>query len=396
MTGFSRFLIALTTLVTTGAVSANGIVLEPALTGLSNVTDITHTGDTRLFLAEKSGQILIAESGTVSGTPFLDISALTSTGFEQGLLGIAFHPDYASNGYFYVNYTNTAGKSVLARYSRSAGDANLADPNSGEILILVDHPNASGHYGGQVAFDANGYLFTSFGDGGVQGDPECDSQDTTSLLGTVVRLDVDSNQALPPYYEVPKDNPFVSGGHLPEVWAFGLRNPWRFDIDPATGRLYLSDVGQSSREEINITNLADGGGENYGWKVMEGVACYDPDPIDTDCPIATASCFDASYTNPFYDYDHSQGDCSITGGVVYRGEAIPALNGHYLFGDWCTGRLWSAQFDLNPEPQLLDVSLSGVQAFGRDQDGEVYVTDGGTVYRITQLDEIFGDSFGDI
>ena len=396
MTGFSRFLIALITLVTTGVVSANGIVLEPALTGLSNVTDITHAGDTRLFLAEKSGQVLIAESGTVSGTPFLDISALTSTGFEQGLLGIAFHPDYVSNGYFYVNYTNTASKSVLARYSRSAGDANLADPKSGEILILVDHPNASGHYGGQVAFDANGYLFTSFGDGGVQGDPECDSQDTTSLLGTVVRLDVDSNQALPPYYAVPKDNPFVSGGHLPEVWAFGLRNPWRFDIDPVTSRLFLSDVGQSSREEINITNLADGGGENYGWKVMEGVACYDPDPIDTDCPVATASCFDASYTNPFYDYDHSQGDCSITGGVVYRGDAIPALNGHYLFGDWCTGRLWSAQFDLNPEPQLLDVSLSGVQAFGRDQDGEVYVTDGGTVYRITQLDEIFGDSFGDI
>jgi len=369
--------------------------LDPVVSGRTNVTDITHAGDTRLFLAEKAGQIVIFDSGAVLPTPYLDISTLLSTGFERGLLGMAFHPDYVNNGFVYVNYTNVSGKSVLARYTRSVSDPNRADPASAAVLMTIDHPNASGHYGGQVAFGPNGKLFTSFGDGGIQQDPECDSQNTTSMLGTIIRIDVDQNVTTPPFYAVPNDNPFIGGGHLPEVWGYGLRNPWRFDIDDETDQLFLSDVGQFDREEVTVTLLSAGGGENYGWRVMEGLSCFDPDPIDPACPVATPSCFDAAYKNPQIEYDHSQGECSITGGLVYRGSAIPALVGHYLYGDWCSGRLWSADLSGALVPELLPVSLPMVQAFGRDSVGETYLTDGTEIYRLTGLDSIHADGFED-
>lgn len=379
-------------LVSEPARAGSLMFLDPIESGLSNVTDMTHAGDARLFLVEKDGRILIRNAGGVLPTPFLDISSLVSGGFENGLLGLAFHPSYASNGFFFIAYTNLSGHSVLARYTRSATDPDQADPASGVILITVNHPNAAGHYGGQVAFGPDGYLYTSFGDGGVQTDPECDSQDTTSLLGTVIRIDVDQSVGTPPYYVIPADNPFVAGGHLPEVWGYGLRNPWRFDLDALSGQLFLSDVGQNSREEVSVTTLADGGGENYGWRIMEGTACFDPDPIIAECPVDTPSCDDPSFTPPAIEYDHTQGECSITGGVVYRGSAVPALYGHYLYGDWCTGVMWSADTNQGLTPEVLPLTLSGVQAFGRDMNGEVYVTQGTVVYRIAFEDEIFSDS----
>ena len=380
---------------TTLAMAGTNLFLDPVITGRTNVTDITHAEDSRLFVAEKEGRVLIFESGTLLPTPFLDISALTTGGFEQGLLGLAFHPDYSSNGFVFVNYTNASQKSVLARYTRSAGDPNQVDPASGVILITVDHPNSSGHYGGQVAFGPNGYLFTSFGDGGAQQDPECDSQDTSSLLGTVIRIDVDQSVDTPPHYGIPADNPFVLGGHLPEVWGYGLRNPWRFDLDTESNQLFLSDVGQFAREEVTVTNLANGGGDNYGWKVMEGLSCFDPDPVDTDCPMNTPSCFDPAYTNPQIEYDHSGGECSVTGGVVYRGSGIASLRGRYLYGDWCSGRLWTADLNNGLTSEQLSISLNAIQAFGRDSDGEVYLTQGTVVYRLSIVDDIFDSSFGD-
>ncbi|GJM09799.1 MAG: glucose dehydrogenase [Lysobacteraceae bacterium] len=390
-----RRLLALAFVSIPGIVMAgSNLFLDPVITGQTNVTDITNTGDSRLFIAEKDGRVLIFDSGIVLPTPFLDVSALTTGGFEQGLLGLAFHPDYANNGYVFINYTNADQKSVLARYTRSAGDPNQVDPTSGVILITVDHPNSSGHYGGQVAFGPDGYLYTSFGDGGTQQDPECDSQDTSSLLGTVIRIDVDQSVDTAPYYGIPADNPFVSAGHLPEVWGYGLRNPWRFDLDAQSNQLFLSDVGQFSREEVTVTSLSAGGGDNYGWKVMEGLSCFDPDPVDPDCPMNTPSCFDPAYTNPQIEYDHSAGECSVTGGVVYRGDGIAQLRGHYLFGDWCTGRLWSADVATGLQPEQLSISLAAVQAFGRDHLGEVYLTQGTTVFRLSIDDEIFADGFG--
>lgn len=369
------------------------LTLDTAVSGRANVTDITHAGDTRLFLAEKAGQVLIFDTGAVLPMPYLDISSLVSSGFEQGLLGMAFHPSYVSNGFLYINYTNLTGKSVLARYTRSVADPDRADPTSGVVLMTIDHPNANGHYGGQVAFGPNGKLFTSFGDGGTQQDPECDSQNTGSLLGTIIRIDVDQNASTPPFYAVPSDNPFVGGGHLPEVWGYGLRNPWRFDIDGESDQLFLSDVGQFNREEVTVTLLSAGGGENYGWKVMEGLSCFDPDPVDPACPVGTPSCFDSAYTDPQIEYDHAQGECSVTGGLVYRGNAVPELVGHYLYGDWCSGRIWSADLAGGLVPVLLPVSLPMVQAFGRDSAGEVYLTNGSVIYRLSGSDNIHADSF---
>jgi glucose/arabinose dehydrogenase len=357
--------------------------------GLHEVADVsapmyvTHAGDERLFIVERTGRILIhTPAGGVDPVPFLDIAPLVDPNGEGGLLSIAFHPDHASNGAFYVHYTRTSAPlhSVVARYLVSA-DPDVADPNSAVILIdeLQPFPN---HNGGQLQFGPNdGYLYVGLGDGGGSGDPGCRAQRNDERLGNILRIDADPNL---PTYAIPPDNPFGGAGEPPaEVWALGLRNPWRFSFDRATGDLWIGDVGQSSWEEIDMQPAASPGGENYGWKVMEGLSCFDPDP---DCPVSTPSCFDASYTDPVHVYARQgfPNDCSVTGGFVYRGSAIPELVGDYVFGDYCTGNVRALSYDgaAWQSRDLLSAGF-GLTSFGEDASGELYLMVGDKVLRLT-------------
>ncbi len=367
--------------------------LNPLEGGFSNLVSIHHAGDERLFLVEQYSEIVVYEEGQVLPTPFLDLSGSTGSGLEGGLKSMAFHPDYVTNGYFFVHYTDTASNSIIARYEVSA-DPNVADRASGVVLLTI--PQFTGqHRGGTIAFGPlDGYLYIALGDGGGQNDPECRSQNPSTLHGKVLRIDVDQSVATPPYHGIPADNPFVGAGPpLDEIWALGFRNPWRISFDRATGDLFIADVGQDLREEVSRQPASSPGGENYGWQVMEGTACHDPDPINPNCPGATASCFDSGYTAPILDYGHSGGDCSITGGFVYRGSRISALSGVYLYGDWCTGNLWAAaEASGNWTPQLLDIDLPAVTSFGEDSAGELYLSNGGTLYRL-EGPEVFSDGF---
>ena len=368
-----------------------GLLVEQ-VASVSNPVYVTHAGDDRLFLVERAGRILIHTSqGGVQPTPFLNIASLVNTQGEGGLLSVAFHPDYATNGYFYVSYTRSASDpnglldSVIARYSTFAGDPDRADPNSGVVLLQILQP-LDNHNGGQLQFGPNdGYLYASFGDGGGAGDAACNAQRPDNLLGSLLRLDVDQSPAAPPYHGIPPDNPFGGLGEPPaEVWATGLRNPWRFSFDRATGDLYIGDVGQNAWEEVDRQPAASSGGENYGWKVMEGDVCFDPDPIDTDCPAATPSCFDARYMAPIHVYAHGGGHCSITGGFVYRGSELPGLVGSYVFGDWCTGQIWALD-EVGSTWQTTEVVSvgQGLTSFGEDAAGELYMTVGADVLRLS-------------
>lgn len=366
--------------------------LIPLASGLSNIVAISHAGDGRLFLVDQTGFVRVYDGTSVLPTPFLDVSALISFGFEQGLLSIAFHPDYATNGLFYVFYSDVATEPVIARYEVSV-DPNVADPTSGVTLLNPFH--FGGHYGSHLQFGPDGYLYFTLGDGGQQQDPECRAQNLSLLQGKMMRIDVDQNVGVPPFHGIPPDNPFVGAGDPPdEVWAIGFRNPWRFSFDRLTGDLFIADVGQNTREEVSFQPAGSPGGENYGWKVMEGTFCFDPDPIDPDCPAGVASCFDPSYTPPIIEYDHGSGDCSITGGYLYRGSREPALAGHYVYGDWCTGNLWAASESGGTwTSELLTPSLPGVTTFGEGVDGEIYVTAGSTLYRLGNNAAIFADGF---
>ena len=397
LVGFLALLVSLS-LSTSTAVRAGGgsladLELVSLASGLSDLVAITHAGDERLFLSDKAGLIRIYDGNQVLATPFLDISALTSFGLEQGLLSVAFHPDYATNGFFYVFYADNATEPVIARYEVSAGDPNVAAPDSGVTLMSPAH--FGGHYGGQLQFGPDGYLYFTLGDGGQQEDPECRAQNLSLLQGKMMRIDVDQNIGTPPFHGIPIDNPFFGAGDPPdEIWAIGFRNPWRFSFDRVTGDLFITDVGQFTREEVNFQPAGSSGGENYGWKVMEGTFCFDPDPIDPDCPGGTASCFDPSYTPPIIEYDHSAGDCSITGGYLYRGDGLPALAGHYVYGDWCTGNLWAASNDGGTwTSELLTPSLPAVTTFGEGANGEIYVTNGSTLYRLSDAASLFADGF---
>jgi len=341
-------------------------------------------GDTsRLFILEQyTAQIKIIKKGAVLTTPFLDIGNLViDSGSERGLLGLAFHPDYSNNGYFYVNYTNNASDTVIARFSVS-DNPDLADPDSIFIILTIPQPYAN-HNGGMLAFGPlDGYLYIGMGDGGSAGDPENRAQNDGTLLGKMLRIDVDA--ASP--YGIPPDNPYVGAGDpLDEIWAKGLRNPWRFSFDRSSGDLYIADVGQNNYEEIDFQIAADAGGNNYGWRLMEGTHCYNP---PTDCDPGT-------FTYPIYEYTHggSPFRCSITGGYVYRGNAIPELQGTYCFADFCSGQIWSFRYDgstltefsertaeLNPGAGL---SINQIASFGEDGSGELYIVDlDGEVYKI--------------
>ena len=361
--------------------------------GLTDLVAITHAGDERLFLTDKAGIVRIWDGDSLLPTPFLDISSLTSFGFEQGLLSIAFHPDYENNGYFFVYYSDIGTDPVIARYEVMAGDPDQADPTSG--VTLMNPPHFGGHYGGQLQFGPDGYLYFAIGDGGQQQDPDCRAQTPGLLQGKMLRIDVDQNVDTPPHYGIPGDNPFVGGGDpADEVWAIGFRNPWRFSFDRVTGDLFISDVGQFAREEVSFQPAGSPGGQNYGWKIMEGTLCFDPDPIDVDCPVTTPSCFDPAFTDPIIEYNHDAGDCSITGGYIYRGTRNPDLQGHYVYGDWCTGNLWAAEESGGSwTSELLTISLPAVTTFGEGVDGEIYLTNGSVLYHLSNPAAIFTDGF---
>jgi glucose/arabinose dehydrogenase len=337
---------------------------------------VTHAGDGsgRLFVVEQSGQIKIIDGDTVLAAPFLDVSglisqsALSGSYTEQGLLGLAFHPEYATNGVFFVDYTDRSGNTVLARYRVAADDPNRADPDSAEALLYVTQPFAN-HNGGHLAFGPDGYLYVTFGDGGSGGDPQGNGQNLGTLLGSILRLDVDTDEG----YAIPEDNPFVGRSDArPEIWAWGLRNVWRFSFDHTTGDLFLADVGQNQWEEINFQTADSAGGANYGWNAYEGLHGYSGAAAASDI------------VEPILEYDHNNGRCSVTGGYVYRGAALPDLQGYYLYGDWCTGTIWAAQPDAEGNWQAVISLESGrqISSFGEDETGELYLVDhGGAVLR---------------
>jgi glucose/arabinose dehydrogenase len=354
-----------------GDSGAPRIALKLISDALNRPVYVTHAGDDsgRLFVVEKAGRIVLLHDGRPAAEPFLDISdRVGSSGSEQGLLSVAFHPQFAQNGRLFVDYTDRNGDTVISRF-QAKGDS--ADPNSETVLLTIDQPYAN-HNGGLVLFGPDGYLYIGMGDGGSAGDPQGNGQNRKSLLGKLLRLDVDNGDP----YAIPPDNPWPRGDDArPEVWAYGLRNPWRFSFDRATGNLYIADVGQGQYEEIDVQPVGSRGGENYGWNKMEGEHCFQ-----------ASSCDSAGLVAPIAEYDHSLG-CSITGGYVYRGTAFPRLQGLYFYGDYCSGRVWAldpAAPDRGEQRELLQSKLN-ISSFGEDQAGELYLTDlGGGLYQVVE------------
>jgi glucose/arabinose dehydrogenase len=352
---------------------ARTVLLQPVpgveLFRLDSVTSTGDPADSRLFLTQQKGLIHIFANGAVKPEPFLDLQNVVSTGGERGLLALAFHPRYRQNGYFYVLYTDLDSSVVLARYQVSP-DPNRADPASGQIVLKVPS-EFQNHNGGQVLFGPDGYLYMSLGDGGGEGntgkDPRCNAQQGTTLHGKLLRIDVDHGTP----YAIPPDNPFLGTSMPPEAWAVGLRNTWRFSFDRRTGDLYIADVGEDRREEIDFEPAGSRGGRNYGWKVMEGSLCFSTDA----CPATVPPCGSPAYTLPVLEYEHGEDRCSVTGGLVYRGSALPHLHGAYLFGDLCNGQLWAAQRKGEGwEVRDLSMRAQYLTSFGEDSRGEVWLT----------------------
>lgn len=353
------------------SVSLFPVVVE----GLDQPLYLTNAGDGRLFIVEKEGAIRIVQDGRLLDEPFLDIrDRVNADSSERGLLSVAFHPDYARNGRFFVNYTNLAGNTAVSAF-QVGGSPNQADPGSESILLTIRQPYAN-HNGGQLQFGPDGYLYVGMGDGGSGGDPQGNGQNPATLLGALLRLDVDQATDAA-QYGIPTDNPFVAdAAKLPEIWATGLRNPWRFSFDRTTGDLLIADVGQNQWEEVNFLPAGSPGGSNFGWNIMEGTHCYDRN-----------TCDQTGLVLPVIDYRHEQGRCSITGGYVYRGSQFPTLGGVYFFGDYCSGEIWgmTAGEDGRFSAQVLYRSPSRIASFGEDAAGELYVVDiSGGIYQIRE------------
>jgi glucose/arabinose dehydrogenase len=341
--------------------------------GLDRPVGVWNAGDGsgRLFVIEQAGLIRIIQDGAVLPTPFLDIrDRVGSQGNEQGLLGLAFHPDYPDQGTFFVNYTDKLGDTQIARFKVSAADSNLADPASETRLLDIPQPYAN-HNGGEVAFGPDGYLYLGLGDGGAAGDPQNNAQSLESLLGKILRIDVNSGDP----YTIPQDNQFAPAQN-PEIWAYGLRNPWRFTFDRQTSDLYIGDVGQNEWEEIDFLPAGSPAGANFGWKLMEGNHPYQP----ANPPGAL------NLVSPIAEYSHHEG-CSVTGGVVYRGSRLPEWNGVYLFADYCSGRVWGLirQPDGSWQQQILFENAGNVVSFGEDENNEIYLVDlNGTISQLVR------------
>jgi len=351
---------------TTPPITYNTPVISPRLVtaGLTTPVSITSTGtsgDNRLFVIEQAGKIrTINAAGLLEPTPFLDISAKVMNNGEMGMLGLAFHPQYAQNGYFYVNYIDKHQNTVIARYQK-AKSSDQADPNSEKVLLTFPQPFVN-HKGGALAFGPDGYLYASLGDGGSGGDPGNRAQDKSTYLGKILRFDVSGDP-----YKVPASNPFVSDKSAkPEIWAYGLRNPWRISFDRQTGDLYIADVGQDKIEEIDVQPKNSKGGENYGWRCYEGTQPYN-----------ASGCADAShYVMPVLTYDHSGGRCSITGGYVYRGRKEPALAGKYFYADYCSSQIYYASKQNGVwTPTVALNTQYRISTFGQGTDGELYFAD---------------------
>ncbi len=329
-------------------------------------------GSDRIFIAEQGGIIKVFQNdeNTTSSETFLDISTKINTNAnEQGLLGLAFHPDFDSNGYFYINYTPNAGLSVTSRFQVSSGNSNMADPNSELVLLEIPQPFTN-HNGGQLAFGLDGYLYIASGDGGSGGDPDNNAQDLSNLLGAVLRIDVNTtSNGL--NYAIPQSNPFLGLDNTRgEIYAYGLRNPWRMSFDPQTNNLWSGDVGQDEREEINIINS----GGNYGWKRFEGTFCFSGD------------CDDSGLVEPIFEYAHNGNDQSITGGYVYRGNQTQSLRGKYIYADFVDGRIWALESDTgSPDNQLLLNANLNISSFGVDSNNELYICAfDGTIYQLRE------------
>lgn len=338
--------------------------------------DITHAGDDRLFIVERSGYIHILDgNGELLDEPFLDIdNRVSPANGERGLLGLTFHPDYENNGYFFVNYTGNGGDTHISRFQVDSGNPNEADPNSEVVLMKIDQPYDN-HNAGDLNFGPDGYLYIAMGDGGSGGDPQNYSQNRQSLLGKMLRIDVDNGDP----YSIPEDNPFAFDDFtLDEVWAIGLRNPWRFSFDRETGDIWIGDVGQSSWEEVSYQPADSEGGENYGWRCYEGFEAYNTDGCEPE----------SNYTPPVFTYNTgSEAGCSITGGVVYRGSDFPAIYGKYIYSDFCSGKMWALEKEFGGDwvnTEIYDGPGGQYVAFGEDNDGELYVAamNNGAVYRI--------------
>jgi glucose/arabinose dehydrogenase len=360
-------LVVLIVLVMTAAAAADTaevvrIALEPVVArGLSSPVFVTHAGDRRgrLFVVEQPGRIRIVTGGTLAAAPFLDIASRVLAGGERGLLGLAFHPDYTRNGRYFVNYTRRPdGATVIAEY-RVSTDASVSAPDERVLLVIAQpYPN---HNGGMIAFGGDGFLYIGMGDGGAGGDPQNRAQNRQELLGKMLRVDVNG----PTPYAIPADNPFAAGGGRPEIWALGLRNPWRFSFDRQTRELYAGDVGQNAWEEIDVVRR----GGNYGWRLMEGAHCYNP-----------ARCDRQGLELPIAEYATASGRCSVTGGYVYRGTALPALTGTYVYGDFCSGEIFALR---DGTQRVLLPTRMAISSFGEDEAGEIYVVDHrGAVYRV--------------
>lgn len=353
------------------------IALSQVVANLDNPTYLTApAGDTRLFIVERAGRIRIVDNGTTLTAPFLDISGRVFTGGEGGLLSMAFDPQFSSNRFFYLYYTDPQQNIVIERFS-AGSNPNLADATSGLVILRIPHPGFTNHFGGQVAFGPDGNLYLGTGDGGGAGDPNRNGQNLNSLLGKLLRIDVRNASAAQPY-AIPAGNPYINqAGRRAEIWAAGLRNPWRFAFDGS--QLYLSDVGQDRREEVNIGPVS-AAGLNYGWNTMEGSLCYN-----------AASCERSGLTLPAFEYDHGSNDangCSITGGFVYRGSAISGLQGRYFYSDYCRGFLKSFLAGAGSVSEQRDWSvgdIGNVVSFGQDGQGELYLmTSRGIIYKMVR------------
>ena len=363
-----------------GSCSATPVAGTPTLTtvrvagGFDDPVDLqVPAGErARLFVVEQRGRIRIVRNGAVVGQPFLDIAGRISAGGERGLLGLAFHPRFAENGRFYVNYTDLRGDTHISEF-RAPANADVADAGSERELLFVRQP-FSNHNGGGLAFGSDGFLYIGLGDGGSGGDPQGNGQSLGTVLGKMLRIDVNAGSP----FGIPSNNPFLGvSGAAPSIWAYGLRNPWRFSFDSANGDLYIGDVGQNAVEEVNYAP-AGRGGQNYGWNIAEGTRCFRP----------ASGCSFNGLTGPVAEYDHSAG-CSITGGVVYRGCRLPGYSGHYFYADYCTALVRSFRIqngqatDQRDWTSPLGRGLNNPTAFGRDDEGEVYLVDhDGEIYKI--------------
>ncbi len=392
----------------TQAVPPPDLSLEVVTSGFNRPVAVRHAGDGsgRLFVVEQAGRIRIFDGTQVLGTDFLDIRSLVDdAGNEQGLLGLAFHPDYASNGFFYVNYTRDPGaaldRTVIARYQVSSGNANVANAGSALTLLEIEQ-DFTNHNGGDIHFGPDGYLYIGMGDGGSGGDPNNRAQDLNQLLGKMLRIDVDETSIAGPEglpsdcglvgnYAIPASNPFVGVTGCDEIWAYGVRNPWRWSFDRLTGDLLIGDVGQNAWEEIDFQPASSTGGENYGWNCFEGTSTF---PGGSSCTASTV--------DPILEHSHGGGRCSITGGFRIRSLEIGALYADYVYADYCSDQMWFAQRDGSgnwTSAVWADNTANSVVAFGEDEAGEVYVvSQSGTIYRFDSFEEIFADGFesGDV